>query len=327
MKFQIELLTEDKKTRELCEAYWEIDADGNFSHTLVDLAKRFRVNQNAIINGAKINCRVFFKDMLCKQCQKPAVYVNNRSQAQNIWSNAKTDYYCEECQRVKDEEIKQQAGFQAELEASLSKKDKEEKMREALENGRYHGLNSLELKFLVALASSEDLTAARRKVGLDENNARMLLDRLNRLHLINNGVGTDGWYLLNELKTVLQNPALKPRVKPIFGSPNARDLYRKLKRELPFVYPEIPMCAFIDKEQVEHLFIEDWHYDYFMRARIDFLVCDSEGIPSRAYEYQGSYHQDKGPAQKDAFKKLVLREVGLELKQITNQDLQNFRKI
>jgi hypothetical protein len=73
MKIQIELLTEDKKTRELCEAYWKTDAGGNFSHTLADLAKRFRVNQNSIINGAKINCRVFFKDMLCKDAFKKLV--------------------------------------------------------------------------------------------------------------------------------------------------------------------------------------------------------------------------------------------------------------
>jgi hypothetical protein len=112
----------------------------------------------------------------------------------------------------------------------------------------------------------------------------------------------------------------RSKVKTVFGSSKNLDLYRRLKKELPFVFPEMPISAFIDKSQVEHLFTEDWHYSYFLKARIDCVSCDSEGIPYRAYEYQGGHHQDGEQAKKDAFKKLLLLEVDLPLTEVTSQD-------
>jgi hypothetical protein len=187
MKFQIELLTKDKNTRELCAAYWEMDKDGNFIHSLADLANRFHVSQNAITSAAKKNCRAFPEDMLCKQCQKPAVFVDNRKKAQNVWLNTRPDY-CKKCQQEKDEQAqlqtKEQSKLQAELKAEISRKKKEDEMREAVEDGRLHSLKTLQFNFLVALASCESMSEARRKIGISQKYAAQLVDELHKLHLL-----------------------------------------------------------------------------------------------------------------------------------------------
>ena len=177
MKFQIELLTKDKNTRELCTAFLEMDTDGNFIHSLADLAKRFHVGQNAITSAAKKNSRAFPEDMLCKQCQKPAVYVDSRKKAQNVWLNAKPDY-CKKCQQEKDEQAqlqtKEQSELQVELKAEISRKKKEDEMLEAIEDGRLHSLKPLEFNFLVALATCESISEARRKIGIGKEYALKL---------------------------------------------------------------------------------------------------------------------------------------------------------
>jgi hypothetical protein len=328
MKFQIELLTEDKNTRELCTAYWEMDTDGNFTHSLANLAERFHIGQVAITSAAKKNCRAFPENRFCKQCQKPTVYVDNRKKAQTVWLNAKPDY-CKKCQQEKDEQVqlqtKEQSKLQVELKAEISRKEKEDKMLEAVEDGRLHSLKTLQFNFLAALASCESISEARRKIGISQKYAAQLIDELHKLHLLNYDAETDSCHLLNELTTLLQNDGLKRKVKSVFGSSKNLDLYRRLKKELPFVFPEMPMSAFIEKSQVEHLFTEEWHFSYFLKARIDCVACDSEGIPYRAFEYQGGHHKDGEQTKKDDFKKLILEEVGLPLREVTSQDWKHFK--
>ncbi|RMD65828.1 DUF2726 domain-containing protein [Candidatus Pacearchaeota archaeon] len=150
-----------------------------------------------------------------------------------------------------------------------------------------------------------------------------MIQKLSDIHLINFNVGIQGYTFLQELNQALQEIGIQRRVRLIFGSPKAQELYRELKRKYLFVYPEIPICAFIAKEQVEHLFSEDWHFSYFLTARVDFVVCEPDGKPKFAVEYQGGYHESAEQRKKDRFKKLVLNEVGLPLIEISSRDIQN----
>jgi hypothetical protein len=166
MKFQIVFQTENEKTRELCTAFWETDADGNFRYKLSDLTERFQVSQNAIRKIVQENCYVFSEEWLCKKsgCSKPAFHANNRNQAQHFQRHqCGTDYdYCDECRL----EMNRQAELQAGLEGDILKKEKTEKMREAFENGIYESLSPRDFDFLLTIASSINVTAAIKNLVL-----------------------------------------------------------------------------------------------------------------------------------------------------------------
>lgn len=112
-------------------------------------------------------------------------------------------------------------------------------------------------------------------------------------------------------------------MKSIFGSPKVFQLYRKLKERHLFVYPEIPICVFVEKEHVKHLFVEKLHEGYFLTCRVDFLVCDNTGKSELAVEYHGGYHEADEQKTKDAFKEKLLGEVGLPLRSLTDSELQD----
>lgn len=316
---KIEFLTDDPKMRELCQLYWEVDEEGKFIHRVADFAGRFGLKPREVAKVVRQHCRAFRTDLLCERCGAPVKYLDNRSDVSIGWRGRDWYRYCDVCKEIiwkqKEEQRKQQ------IEAL--RRQKFEKMRVAFENGVYESLNQLEFNFLVALAISPDTEVARKRVGLSKKDADAIIQKLNDLDLINYNVGIQGYALLKEFAQALQEIGLQRRVRSIFGSPKAQELYRKLKERFLFVYPEIPICAFIAKEQVEHLFTESWHSTYFLTARVDFVICEPDGKPRFAVEYQGGYHKSKEQREKDQFKKILLNEVGVPLIEITSKDLRN----
>lgn len=317
---QVEFVTDDKSLQELCTAYWQGDDEGKFTQKVADIAARFNLQVHEVATVVRKHCRAFRTDRLCENCGKPVKYLDSRADLSIRWRSGEELRFCETCQHDIDERKQQERQNQA----KILKRQKEAKMHEALQNGVYETLNLLEFNFLVALATTDDFDVARKKVGLSEKDATTIFGKLNDLHLVNHRVGIQGYALLGELETALQGIGYQRRVKPIFGSPKSLELYRKLKGEYLFVFPEIPICAFIDKAQVEHLFTENWHAMYFLTARVDFVVCDPEGKPIFAVEYQGGYHKSHDQIGKDKFKRIILNEVGLPLREITHKDLQGY---
>ncbi|MEJ2637157.1 MAG: DUF2726 domain-containing protein, partial [Calditrichia bacterium] len=49
-------------------------------------------------------------------------------------------------------------------------------------------------------------------------------------------------------------------------------------------------------------------------CRADFVVCDFEGCPEFAVEYNGGYHEGGQQTERDEFKRRILNEVGLPLR-------------
>jgi hypothetical protein len=317
---QVEFLTDDEDMRELCQLYWHTDDEGKYAYKVSEFAGRFGLGTHEAASVVQQHCRAFRTDMLCEVCERPVKYLNSRSDV-SIGRRRKEWYrFCDECK----EKLRQQQEEEERKRADALSQQKLRKMQEAFDRGGYESLNLLEFNFLVALANSDKVASARKKVGLSEKDAKAIIEKLNELHLINYNVGIEGYSLLEDLDRALQEIGLHRRVKSIFGSPKALKLYRVLKREHLFVFPEIPICAFINREQVEHLFTEDWHSMYFLTARLDFVVCDPEGKPRFAVEYQGGYHKSADQEKKDKFKEMVLNEVGLPLRQITSKDLRDF---
>jgi very-short-patch-repair endonuclease len=77
----------------------------------------------------------------------------------------------------------------------------------------------------------------------------------------------------------------------------------------------------LDSDYVAHILDEQWKRNYFLSCRVDFLVCDRDGFPLAAYEYDGSHHHDEQRAEKDRLKDQILAEVGVPVTRCTAADL------
>jgi Protein of unknown function (DUF2726) len=317
---ELKIDTDDPLERQVCEAYWTCTPDGVFLEPIARIAKRFETTSqrvNAIVERSCVAMRI---DCQCQRCGKPTALFKRRYQFESaqfdIYSEPGKFDYCAECrEQVRKEE---QAGrAQAKLDM----------MRWALEGTVYQSLEPLEFDFLVQIAFSFSAFDAQKRIGISRKDGMKLLAKLDSLHLINWSENScEGTWepvkMLDELKNVLRGQTLRRRVKSIFGSPKAVEVFRKLKSQHPFVYPEIPLCAFVEKSDVEHLF-EQGDLNYFLTCRVDFLICERDGTPICALEYQGGYHGDAQQAKRDEFKRRVLSAVGLPLTTVTSADLKN----
>jgi hypothetical protein len=206
------------------------------------------------------------------------------------------------------------------------KQRKEELMLKAIEGEIYKSLNTLELNYLIALAFTLDLNKASKMLGLGYKDANNIYYKLHNLNLIN--INTEPKYLFIEsFAEKLKQNGFTKKTKSIFGSPKALELFRELKNYFLFVYPEIPCCAFTNKNLIEYIFTEQWHYDYYLKCRVDFLVCDNEGNPLCAFEYQGGYHNSENQVTKDEFKKQILLESGIPIYYVNKETIFNFSQL
>ncbi len=328
---QIEFFIDDKNLQEMCRLYWLVNDEGEFAHRVTALAKRFGISKQKMAGVVRQHCRAFRTDLVCEKCgQLILEAMGSRSDASISLQDMEFYKSCDACteklwQQEKEEQRRQEEVKRKRVEAL--RKQKREEMRKTFENGVYESLSLLEFNFLVALATSDNATIAGKKVGFSKKDAVALIKKFDNLHLIDYNDGIGKYSFLEELTEALKKIGIHRGSKSIFGSPKAHELYRRLKREHLFVFPEIPICAFISQEQVEHLFTKDWHGMYFLTARVDFVVCDPEGKPEFAIEYQGGYHQSTNQFKKDSFKAKILNEVGLAVRQITNKNLRVFEGI
>ena len=296
----IEYLTDNPEDQMLCQMYWKRDKDGQeYTHKSRDVAEKFGYRPGQLQHVLPKLCRAYFAENVCQTCRKVLRYVSSRSAA-----TPAIETICDECCK-KGKEEKRQAG----------KVEKEQLMQRAFDSGKYESLPDLEYSFLIALAKTDGgLKPVCRELGIAHELGVKLLNKFHEMHLVN--WGSDGFYFLQEVQVVYAGQPRKKRTKPVFGSKKALALYRVLKRRHLFVFPEIPICAFIDMKDVSHLFTESWHSGYFLMARIDFVVCDRSGDVRFGLEYQGGYHGSSDQIKKDAFKRKLLNEVGVPLNHI-----------
>lgn len=216
------------------------------------------------------------------------------------------------------------------------------KHKTSIENKMYETLSSLELNYLINLSKTSNINKATIITGISDALKIEILRKLGNLNLILAARTTEKMkdYIksLDYIKIITPikqkymicifkdfAKALKTlnndKIKQIFGSKSVSKLYKKLKKEYLFVYPEIPVSVIIKKQHIEHLFTETWHSNYFLMCRLDFVVTDQHGMPKFGVEYQGGYHESKEQKVKDDFKKLIMNEAGLEIKYFTASDL------
>ncbi len=302
------ILTEDPAIADICRRYWQQASNGHFIIRPKQLAAELGISTTKLAHLISHNSTVRCAHGKCPVCGT-FWYTSVHSHEGLQHSGWRKDL-CDGC--------KQEAERAQQEQARIERIEKPFKMHEAFERGAWQALKPLELNLLIEIARSANLSDAFRKVGLSNSRGQTVFERLVKMDLI--GLTEDQKYWLDEeLRELLSNQPLKRQVKSIFGSPKALDAFRQLKRQHAFVFPEIPVCAFVQRSDVEHLFSEAWHGNYFLTCRVDFVICDADGKPTGAVEYQGSYHYNGGQRSKDYFKRRMLEAVGLSLYEISGE--------
>lgn len=317
VEFCIEFLSEDEEQHELCHLYWQTNEDGTFTYRVSDLATRYDCKNRDVVARVKKHCRAYRSDWRYQSCGRPLAYVISRCDMQLGKGRTSVPELCSDCQQKasqQDHEKQAQAAHEA-------RREKLKAMRAAYKARAYTQLRPMEFNLLLALATEDDTESARRSVGLTREEANTIKNRLHKLHLVNLGLGIEGYELLDELKKTIKERGPQCFVRSVFGSLDTQELYYKLKAQHDGVLQvQVPFPAFIAREDVAYLLTEDWQEACFLESRAQVLVCDAQGKPEQVYEYAGSH--DLRISQREAeFRRVLLHEVGLPLIEVARRQL------
>ncbi len=311
-----------EKSKEICKDYWDIIVDDEykikFVYTVKEIQEKYKLHRDTISKITKENAYVFEEAFKCCICYEQLLdnKRNTRSGFYRIKFNEENDLLCSGCKKEVDaieERHKELRGKEK------NEKDLKEHLK-SIETAIYETLSPLELNYLINLAKIGKSYDVAKLIGISENKRDKFHTKMEDLKLIIFPY-TGGYYMDPAFNKALCKLDTYSNVKSIFGSNLAAEFYKKLKKEHLYVYPEIPLATFMIKEQVKHLFTENWHTGYFLMCRLDFVVTNPEGIPKFGVEFQGGYHENKEQQIKDSFKLKLMNEIGLEIQYYKSSDL------
>lgn len=321
----IQYRTDDPKLREVVPLYWLMDEHWCWVHKVTALSMQFEYKSyQTLVAALKEHTVVYPKAWTCPKCGRPTRYLRAREGFSYSHIERYANVICTSC---KPSASPQQRLGQVQQPAKrpLPRPQPEgihvSFVQQAFDAGRYEALDGLHFGYLQALVATGNTDQAARQVGVSAEHGRALLQELLTLQIAIRDELNEVLQLANELQAALKQYGARPRVKSIFTSPRVEQLYRQLKREHLFVFPEVPLAAIIERAGVAHLFTKRWHADYFLKARLDFVVCDHGGVPYLAIEYQGGYHNNADVQRRDRFKARILEAVGLKLQTVRARDL------
>jgi len=336
-KWELRYEVDDKATVvevDVINFYWGA-VGGKFHHTVKEVAKAASLKPHEVTKIAQKHSHAWYDEQRCPGCGE-VTRSQWRCRSDVSSTLAFKCYKCNYVPKVPSPEIiseiedaKPKPGT-APVSSLPPMSDKDLAIL-SYANNTYESLNPLEFNVLVEMAKlmrapegGQPASTARKRLGLGKNTFHHIYDKLFDLGLLYK-VG-DCWAMIDDLV----NLALlvgDTRLVSRICSPNAWALYRILKTKEMFVFPETPLIAFVAPEVAEDVMTEHWQKKYFWTCRVDFVVCDQESYPIRAYEYDGGYHKDADMKAKDAFKDAVCAHVGLPLHRIQHKDLQAMQKV
>lgn len=317
-KIKIDITAPNPMHRKICQEYWKMASDSKkFQFTVEELCRNYSISVGELGKIVHGGSKVYDANVLCPNCHNFTVFFRSRAELTGYKSpKANEAPLCSTCTKSSTAVLKHEKG---ELQIKKAR-GKAQKMKVAFEGSVYESLSPLEFNFLSGIAILNNIESARRRLGISHDAAKQLLDKLDDLNLID-ASGQEG-LVYPELAEALKRMGFQSKVKSVFGSPKALEVYRYLKTRYLFVYPEIPICAFVPRESVEDLLTEKWHNSFYLSSRIDFVITNADGVPKFAIEYQGGYHEDSADQiEKDKLKRRILKEVGVHLIYVNYTDL------
>lgn len=287
----IKYVTDDEAMKEQIADYFKLIGE-KFVYSFKSLCEKYGARTNQVfrnqIKGKFVALNTY---CYCKKCGDIIKSIEDRNQI----ASYDNEEVCDKCS-------------QAQEDTRLALIDKH--MYEAMENAAFHGLNLVELSFFKEIIKlNSDYMQAGKHMGMCERNIMSCMESLKEKKLLHYDFFGFPIRLLPEYTQLLGNDSDAP-IKQ-FITDNNRALYKKLRREHPYVYPEASIAAFLDIQRLQYLITEKWHMGYILSARVDCVVCDENGFPLFAAEYQGSAHDEPLIKAKDKFKKSVLENAGI----------------
>jgi len=158
MKLELEIHTDDERTRELCSRYWQLADGKTFAFKLSELSREYKLTAAAIRKLVNDSSTAFSAKFSCVQCGAPRPFKSRTDYTENSRYYSWHSWVCDTCVEIEREE-------QARL------REQEEQRRYDLVNDEYQskrgeGLTVTELSFADAIyllsvirtGGSEDLT-------------------------------------------------------------------------------------------------------------------------------------------------------------------------
>lgn len=287
----IEYYTEDEQLKSQIEDYFKTSGE-QFVYPLKKLYEKYNAKSNVVFRNqikGKFAARNAF--CYCKQCAELIKSTEDRFEIVS-WDYEET---CRKCWNLNEDKRLAQI---------------DETMYTALENSAFHGLTNVELSLFREIIRYGDYAQAGKRLGMDEWSLKQTLEKLKEMHLLHFDILGFGIRILPEYNVLVEQ---KDTAVKQFVTDNNKALYKSLRRQHPYVYPEASIAAFVDINKLQHCLTEKWHLNYILAARVDCVICDEDGYPLFAAEYQGSGHNEPKMKVKDEFKKMILINAGIPI--------------
>lgn len=295
------------------EMYWSTDSDGNF---IFDMTNSADVIAESIFyprRADEIWKNISVADIpdflcgfvtrknnpiICRTCGDYIEKYTSREElpTRKLYNRIFASLECDDCKTLKSDRLNDECA-------------------RAYTEDRHKTLSDLEFNFLKALFNSDNRAIAAKTVGVSESYSQKLFEKLLLKKIVY--IGDGGYTTCNELIKWLSNIDYKKSTKKIFMSENIKKLYRELKNKYFYVFPEVAVSAFIDKNTIDDILDEQWKKAYYFNSRVDFLLCDEDSRPVGVVEYNGGYHEDESVKKKDDLKRQMCEKCGLMLEVVT----------
>ena len=294
LTISIELLTDDPVRVEQINSYLEHDSKGQFTTPVKKIAEKYNIPQKQLLEEIKPLFWVTDQSCYCRNCTKCLKKYNVRS---DLFINLDRQNICDDCTQ---EKINQE------------KEKQRNKLLSGFENLVHRTLSQLDYEIFVHLCQDKlSRNQIANQLGLSYKSLENKVRFFKEINLLYSEYGSD-IQIVPEYKALFESYVTTKKVRSIFGSKPNFHLYKELLKKYPFVYPEIPICAFLDINLIkQEIPIE--YFNYLKSARVDFAVCDSDGIPLFVIEFQGSGHENEDQKRKDEIKLKAVELSGIPL--------------
>ncbi len=100
---ELEILADQENMAQLCERYWELEAEGKFRYGVSALAAEFNIPRHQLSTVIEENCKALSTEDKCDICGAPYVY-KNRTDFHQRFGKSHGSWICETCAKKRREQ-------------------------------------------------------------------------------------------------------------------------------------------------------------------------------------------------------------------------------
>lgn len=281
----LEKLEGDKLQAEICKLYWEYKGQ-DFVWSPIEIADTFGLTETEVAEIVAVNSIAYWHEYICGICAAPLMYFTDRrdfyqhrevvlcSLAEKKAGRAL--FLCRDCFLNRPVNLNR-----ASLPLGIGASRRYE-LEQAFYKAEYFKLDCGELDFLKILAGEVHYSGALSQAKLAPNDAAGIVEVLVKHNLISFGLNGTGYWMAPQLLALLQEKKLA--VRSPFCSLEELKAFRILRSKHLFVYPRVPISAFVASDQITDLYDQPWCKAWFLSYNFDFVITNREGVPQKVID-------------------------------------------